>query len=357
MPPDLSNLKMDQNKLKEEIESIHERTSRSENKGLITCWNEREFFEEKTLDAFSIIFRTRGCSWSYSSGCSMCGYYTDTNPQMDEDALKEQLNRALSEYEAQEIVKIYTSGSFLDEHEINEKLALQILEAFDAKKIVVESRPEFIDAKKIKIYSKKVDTLEVAIGLESANDFVLKNCINKGFRFKDYKKKVKQISEHASIRTYLLLKPPFLLEKEAVNDVVESIRKVKDLTDIVSINPVNVQRGTLVEKLWKKNLYRPPWLWSIIEVLSQAEASDNAVFISEAGVGSKRGAHNCGECDDDLKKIIQDYNQTQNHKPFKDILECDCRERWERESDIEPFLFFRGTAELLRSRCPGIYRR
>ncbi|MEF8873291.1 MAG: archaeosine biosynthesis radical SAM protein RaSEA [Candidatus Thermoplasmatota archaeon] len=349
---------MHQQKLKKEIENVHERTSRSEETGLVTYWDEKEFYSEegKAVDVFSLIFRTRGCSWSYTSGCSMCGYYTDTNPYIGDEDLREQLERALTEYDGQDIVKIYTSGSFFDEREIDERLALEILQAFEAEKIVVESRPEFIDVEKIESYSKKVDTLEVALGLESADDFVLKNCINKGFTFGDYKEKVKQISEHVSIRTYLLLKPPFLFEKEAIDDIIESIRKIEDLTDIVSINPVNVQRGTLVEKLWKKNLYRPPWLWSIIEILSEEDVSDTTVFISEAAIGSKRGAHNCGECEDRFKQIIHDYNLTQDDHLLKDVTECSCRERWKKETNIEPFLFFRGTPELLRSRHPRTHR-
>ena len=58
------------------------------------------------------------------------------------------------------------------------------------------------------------------------------------------------------LRTYLLLKPPFVSEKDAVNDAIESVRKVSKLSNDVSVNPMNIQKNTLVEKLWKMCSFR-----------------------------------------------------------------------------------------------------
>ncbi len=339
--------------LEKHIKEAHKKGSRSHRKDLVACWKEKEPLEKEKepVEAFSVIFRTRGCYWAYASGCSMCGYHTDTNPNIDKKDLEDQLQEALSEYDGEKIVKIYTSGSFLDEKELEQSMAVDILESFEAEKTVIESRPGFIDLKKVKHYSKKVDGLEVAIGLESADDFVLKNCINKGFTFDNYDKKVRLISELVSIRTYLLLNPPFLLEREAIEDVKKSVEKIKDLTDVVSINPVNVQSGSLVEKLWWRKNYRPPWLWSIIEVLKDMD--DPIVFISKAGMGSKRGAHNCGECDDLIKDMIHNFNLTQDRSLLSSVPDCRCKKRWSLENEIEPSLFFRGTPKLLSDRYTG----
>ena len=37
-------------------------------------WSEKDVLAGKIVDAFVIIFRTRGCSWALNSGCTMCGY-------------------------------------------------------------------------------------------------------------------------------------------------------------------------------------------------------------------------------------------------------------------------------------------
>jgi len=339
--------------LKSEIKRYHRKTSRSDRRDLIAHWEEEEIYNEEIKDVFSLIFRTRGCYRSYNSGCSMCGYYTDTNPDVDKKDIERQLETARSNYEDQDIVKIYTSGSFLDTEEIDDDTALKILESFDAEKIVVETRPEFVDRTRVERFSQAVDELEIALGLESANDFVLENCINKGFSFQDYKDSVDKVSDLVSIRTYLLLKPPFLTENEAIKDLDNSINKIYNITDIISINPVNIQRGTLLEELWHRNLYSTPWLWSLAEALTSAKDREVPIVVSKAGVGSKRGADNCEECTDDIIEHLEQFNKTQDISILKALPECECRNRWKLEKEIAPFLHFRGTPKILRNRYTG----
>lgn len=339
--------------LKSEIRRHYRRTSRSDRKDLIANWDEEEYHEEEIKKVFSVIFRTKGCYRCYSAGCSMCGYYTDTNPDIDDEDIEEQLNEALSYYEGQKIVKIYTSGSFMDEKEIDDKTALKILKSFDADKIVIETRPEFTDKNRIKRFSKAVDELEVALGLESANDFVLQNCINKGFTFQDYKDCVDKISDLVSIRTYLLLKPPFLTEKEAIEDLRNSIRKISDITDMISINPVNIQKGTLLEELWHRDLYSPPWLWSLVEVLSSLNGSKVPIVVSKAGLGSERGAANCENCDDEVIELLEEFNRSQDLDLMNKLSSCSCKDRWKLEKEIAPYLHFRGSSKILRDRYTG----
>lgn len=317
--------------LKSEISRFQRKTSRSDRKDLVAYWKEEELYDDKIKDVFSLIFRTRGCYRTYTSGCSMCGYYTDTNPQIKKEDIKDQLDEAISNYEGQDIVKIYTSGSFLDSDEIDEETRLQILDSFDAEKIVIETRPEFVEREHVKKLSQTVDELEIALGLESANDFVLENCINKGFTFNDYKKSIDKISDLVSVRTYLLLKPPFLTEKEAIKDLIDSIEKISKQTDIISINPVNIQRGTLLEELWHRKLYSPPWLWSIIEVLRSIEIVDTPIIVSKAGLGSERGADNCEDCNDKVLNLIERFNKNQQKSILDDLPECDCKSKWKIE--------------------------
>ena len=44
----------------------------------VRCWSEKDVLEGKIVDTFVIILRTRGCSWSLNSGCTMCGYFNDS---------------------------------------------------------------------------------------------------------------------------------------------------------------------------------------------------------------------------------------------------------------------------------------
>jgi len=57
----------------------------------VRCWSEKDVLDGKIVDAYVIIFRTRGCSWALKSGCSMCGYFNDSMWEKisDKDLLKQ----------------------------------------------------------------------------------------------------------------------------------------------------------------------------------------------------------------------------------------------------------------------------
>ncbi|MGM0405566.1 MAG: archaeosine biosynthesis radical SAM protein RaSEA [Thermoplasmatota archaeon] len=341
----------------EEIEKCKSRTSRSNRRDLVSSWTERELYQGELKDVFSVIFRTTGCSWNRSSGCTMCGYYTDTNPDINHDDLADQFQEFSDKYSGEEIVKIYTSGSFFDEDEIPQKFALNVLNFLDAGKVVVETRPQFITSNRLQKFSSKVKKLELAIGLESSNNFVLKNCINKGFKLENYLEKRDLVFDNQSLlRTYLLLKPPFLTEKEAIKDLTNSIERVSHPDNIISINPVNVQRGSLLEKLNRDKIYRSAWLWSLLKVISEVDNIDSTIISSTVGLGSERGAHNCGECDQEIVELIRRFNLTQDIEPIKSRLknpECTCYQQWKKELELEPYLNFRGRVGILSDRYAG----
>ena len=169
-------------------------------------------------------------------------------------------------------------------------------------------------------------------GLESSNDRVRELCINKGFTFEDYRKAVALCrSNDVRVKTYLLLKPPFILEREAISDMVESGKAAALAgSDKISINPMNIQRGTLVELLWRRGEYRPPWIWSLINVLKELFDSDlNIPILSHpTSGGRKRGTHNCGVCDTEAIESVYNFSKTQEPK-FLDSFDCDCKKHWE----------------------------
>ncbi|HHF55290.1 MAG TPA: TIGR01210 family radical SAM protein [Thermoplasmatales archaeon] len=299
-------------------------------------WKEKDVLDGKIVDAFVVILRTVGCKWAHESGCLMCGYFKETYDAGKEEILK-QVEEAYSHYNGEEIVKIFTSGSFLDSEEIPLELQEFILNKFArAKKIIVESRPEFIEnLERIKAKAR----LEVAMGLESANDRVLEYSINKGFTFAEWRKAAEKVKEYGKeLKVYILIKPPFLTEKDAIEDAVRSVEKVKDIADTISFNPVAIHSKTLVELLWRKKLYSPPWLWSVVKVIEEAtEIYDGLIKCDVVAGGKARGAHNCGKCDAAFIKAIRDFSLSQKIDALKK-LECECREEWLDLLEIEEFL-------------------
>lgn len=310
-------------------------------------WSEKDRILGEVGRAFVVVLRTGGCSWSKESGCSMCGYFNDSlNRDVETREILTQIKHALSLYSNEECIKIFTSGSFLDEREVPWDAQLNIIEELSKKeslkKISVESRPEYVAKDRIRklkeVAGDKV--LEVSLGLESANEKVLKYCINKGLRFEDYKKATRILKkEKVRVKTYVLLKPPFLMEAEAIKDCVETAKKILDLTDVISLNPVAVHRNTLVEYLWKRNEYHPPWLWSVIEVIKRIRKfSDVEIKSDVTGKGSRRGAHNCKRCNNKVLEAIRRFSLEQDLSLFEGI-DCKCRLLWEDLLDLEMYSF------------------
>jgi len=283
----------------------------------------------------------------------MCGYNEKASDgSITGDDILAQFEKAWGSYDNHSIVKVYTSGSFTDEKEVplaaREGILGRVKES--GAKMLFESRPEFINAESMQDCVSICPNLEVAIGLESANDRVLEKSIHKGFTFSDYERAASSaLKAGATVRTYLLLKPPYLTEEESINDVINSISKASQYSRVITVNPVNVQRRTRVEKLWKSWAYRPPWLWSIVEVLRRAESGDSLLLSSMVGAGSDRGPHNCGSCDADVVASIDGFNLTQDERKLEKR-DCGCREKWRESLATEKFAVSPGDHDKFFSR-------
>ncbi len=188
-----------------------------------------------------------------------------------------------------------------------------------------------MDQPKIEDFTEVGLETDVAIGLETATDRVRHDCVNKYFDFSDFEDACAEAREaDAGVKAYLLMKPPFLSESEAVEDMKKSVRECAEVEGChtVSMNPTNVQRYTMVDQLHFRGGYRPPWLWSVAEVLESTADADAIVVSDPVGHGSDRGPHNCGECDDLVQEAIKDFDLRQDPSVFSEV-SCECEATWE----------------------------
>jgi len=305
----------------------------------------------RLLKSLVIILGTRGCRWAWQGrggGCIYCGYVYK-NPRGGGDLIKQVkyvVSKKAKQSDEIELIKIFTSGSFLDDFEVRREERIQILkilkEAFPNLKIFqLESRPEHVLNKDILSDLSTLDSeIYFNVGLETANDSLLE-LINKGFKFQIYEKALNMAHENNfKVKTYIMLKQPFQTEKEAFVDTIESSKKVIDLgTDMVSINPMVIYSYTFVEFLWRRGLYRPPWLNSVLyvvrEVMRYAKSKKIVVISDPVAPGSSRGAHSCSkDCDKELSRALKEMVETQN--PDIEIPNC-CEELWKRFLEEEDF--------------------
>ena len=319
----------------------------------VAFWSKPDRLRDKVGRELTIILRTRGCKWalSESGGCSMCGYLqdaatTDVATHKIQNQFDYALDQKLEEIKTASedfVLKIFNSGSFFDESEVPPAARQHIYERINSipeiKEVIVESRPEFLSPPLLADMKDALDrkTTEIGIGVETVNDYIRVNYINKGFLFEDFKKAYELCREYeVGVKAYLLFKPAFMNEQGAIDDCVASIKTLVDMKmPSISVNPMNIQKGSLVEYLWHQHRYRPPWYYSLFKVfrraLSQEALNTTRILCDPSGAGSKRGIHNCRrrECNESMREILEEFILSQNLEALeREPLKCACRQEY-----------------------------
>ncbi len=323
----------------------------------ISFWIKEDRLINEIGKEFTIILRSKGCNWALgeSGGCSMCGYVQDSSskyvqPEQLINQFDYAFQRRLEEIRNDNnnyIIKIFNSGSFFDDNEIMPNIRTHIYkkinEVKNIKEIVVESRLEYINRDILSDMNTHMNDkyIEIGIGLETTNDYIRNNYINKGFLFEQFKEALKLCKEYdIGVKAYLLFKPPFLSEQAAIDDCSMSIQTLLPLgVNSISINPVNIQKGSLIENLWYQKRYRPPWFYSLFKCLKKVLKQDfkkTRILCDPSGSGTNRGIHNCHkrECNESMKSSLREFILNQDVKKLKKIeFECDCKLKYHLQKD------------------------
>ena len=303
--------------------------------------------------AVTVILRTKGCHWWWKSGCTFCGYFNDTRDDIESPELHSQWEYAkkkFNDFADHGMVKVYTSGSLLEDREIAVDFQETVLRDCHelGKELIIESRTEQLNPEKL-AWAKKINpSFTVAIGLEALDDEVLRFHINKGFSLKSWYRAVENLrAENLRIKAYLMFKPPFMSEGDALEHCIRWVKGVAEDADEISINPMNIQRGTVIDRLFRGNDYRPPWLWSLVELIEQThsiihpeggrnggEDQVSRLIIHPTAAGRVRGSHNCGSCDRDVTKAIENYSVSGDIRELEG-LDCSCKAIWAEEISLD----------------------
>ena len=175
------------------------------------------------------------------------------------------------------VLSLYLMGSFYNEHEINKHLRRNILKRLgkekNIEKLIVETRPEFIDKDKIAeteeiLAGKKV---EIGTGLDHLNEIYRNKYLNKNIKLEDYEKCTEIIGK-SSIKqiTYVAAGCPCLDEKQSIESAVEtSIYAINRGSHVISIEPLIIQKGTFQEKLYIEGKFQTLSQKSIVKITEE----------------------------------------------------------------------------------------
>jgi radical SAM enzyme (TIGR01210 family) len=304
-----------------------------------------EYFENKNHKRLVMYLMSNGCDWALKNGngCTICGHLAKQRRLETSISTQDYIKQFVSEYDKVDfkeypILNLYNNGSILNNNEIPNEALFKILKIVNQnpyiRKIVLESRPEFVNEEIVYEIKKRVPDkfVEIAMGLEVLDDFYRIACINKGFRLEQFKKAATIIKKHLNLKSYVLLKPPFLTEREGIEEAIRTIEFAFAIgSSTVSLEACTIQKNTLAEYLSDRNDYSTPWLWSIVEVVKKTAGLGNLIVgMFQFYPSPSNVPYNCDKCSQRVKEAIVEYNRTLDIRCL-DSLDCSCKEKWKQE--------------------------
>lgn len=321
----------------------------------VRFWDEQDYWIRKSVrrgvKEAALFFRTGGCRHDHAGGCTMCDY--SAGPPTDASTMVDIVRRALEELPADtEHLLFSPSGSFLDAWEVPLEARRGILEriaATDFPWLSFETRAETLTKRSIEDCRNFLAerNLKIYVGLESADPWVSKFAINKHLWLDDFRRGAALLTQN-SIRSSanVLLGAPFLTEGEAIDDTVRTARWAFEVAGVgeCCIFPTHVKRWTQVQWLYENTLYRPPSLWSLIEVISRlgrqfpAERIEIAWYRSHDAFNILASPTTCHECHDDVLEGLDRFTEEGDLSAVEALVRfaCPCRSEWARSLAARP---------------------
>lgn len=304
-----------------------------------------DFRTKDLITRLNLLLPGKGCTWRTSGeGCTMCGFTEKIKKISNKIGDREiialyKVAELITVKMKPDIITIYNAGSFINDQEISKKAQYEIFKKIrkhpTVKELLIESRAEFINENKIKFIKKNLGNknLTIAIGLESQNDKIRNKYINKNLSKNTYEDSIK-ILKNNNIRslTYVFIKPIYVKEREAIKEAIKTVKYAFATgTDEVALESAFIQKNTLMEKLYNKNEFNPPWLWSIIKVVKETY-NLGPVHLGGFDDEPRPSAvpENCPKCSKKIKEILEKYRHSYSTETL-DKIDCECKKEWERQ--------------------------
>jgi radical SAM enzyme (TIGR01210 family) len=214
----------------------------------------------------TIFLTNRECPWR----CLMCDLWRNTlTESVPAGALPTQIDYALQRLGEARQIKLYNSGSFFDSKAIPLQDHGAIAERMAGfERVIVECHPALVGETCVKFRDQIAGRLEVAMGLETAHPEILER-LNKRMSLEQFDLAARVLrNNHIDLRVFILVKPPFMLEEEAVEWATRSLEFAFDCgATAATLIPTRGGNGAM-EELAEAGLFSPPRLATLEAALA-----------------------------------------------------------------------------------------
>ncbi len=315
-----------------------------------------------------------GCWWSRSGGCTFCNFGSFSDPG-DPEQVVERFRAHLQELDqGLQHLHIAPGGSFFSDRELDAESRRALVGTASMfpflRTLGVETRPNELTLEKlidvVEATPATVRELYLGFGLESRSDMVRNVALNKGYRVEDVLRAREAVEEanrlQARVRvmfeTYVMVKPLFLSEGEAIDEAVRTVEwsyANGAETAVLFLN--TVKTATLQELIaGREDLpwpipFQTPYYRTGVEILRRLpdeERVRTALLGIQSGMLADGMPRGCALCAPMFLGALMAHNFTRDAAVLAQAAtaHCPCREAWLGEVERSPELSLAARIEL-----------
>lgn len=272
-------------------------------------------------DVATVFLTNRECPFK----CLMCDLWRNTTEKtVPIGAIPQQIDFALQRLPSARHLKLYNSGNFFDAKAIPREDWPAIVERVRGfRSVIVENHPKLCGDACLEFRDWLAEhgvELEIAVGLETIHPAVLPR-LNKQMTLGDYSRAVEfLVAAGIRVRSFVLLRPPFLTEEEGVEWALQSVEFAFDRGVLCcAVIPVRAGNG-IMEQLAAAGQFSSPTLSSLETVLERGIAMNRGrVFVD---LWDARQFAACDRCVDARVARLGRMNLNQSMEPAIDCPDC-----------------------------------
>lgn len=265
----------------------------------------------------TVFLTNRECPWR----CLMCDLWKNTLTEtVPVGAIPKQIGYALATLAPARQIKLYNSGSFFDPRAIPPADHAEIARRTRAfERVIVECHPSLIGEAAVRFRDMLDGRLEVAMGLETVHPRILPR-LNKRMTLEQFARAANFLQlNQIALRVFVLVKPPFMPEAEAVEWTLRSAEFAFDCgASVVSLIPTRSGNGAM-EALAARGEFSPPALTTFEMAADQVLSKQRGrVF---ADTWDLKRFSNCPACFPERRARLERLNLSQAPEP---AVRCEC---------------------------------